>query len=310
MECVLKENKNIKGVTLVELAVVITIIAILMGGILQGHKVLENARLLREIKNIESFRTATEMFVSAYKQLPGDLQEAHLKIPGCSEFCNTKEADYTLVNGGDYTGDWTIGNPVWNLITFQSYGLKSEGLPPQDDMYTFTYKAYYAETVLFWYELELTGLLSVVTKEGAVSSLREAGFGEIVPAAPLGGGFIVGNSNGRNQDLSALGIPISLPFPALGTVVKIVAGAPDQNTYYVANLGVAESNKAFRTAGIQALKPYQAAHIDRKIDDGLPGSGKIYAYGYQSSCYGDIAPYIYHEGVDSKDCGLIISIYK
>jgi len=108
-----------KGFTLVELAIVITLIAIITGGIIQGAKMLENVRILRTIKDIESYRVATEMFVGAYKQLPGDLEEAHLKIPGCTEVCNTE-------NGITYSGDWIVGETIWSLITFQSWGLKDE----------------------------------------------------------------------------------------------------------------------------------------------------------------------------------------
>lgn len=286
-----------KGFTLVEMALVVFAIAIMMGGILQGYKMLENARLLREIKNIESFRTATEMFVGAYKQLPGDLQEAHLKLPGCEfPYCNT-------ANAGVYAGDWAVGEPVWDLMVFQYYELQSR--KPVDGLYSF-FISYYAETILFWYELELTGLLSVVTDEGVKLNYGEAGFGKSLPASLINGGYWVGYSDGYTSDRDKLGMPMSLP--QLGTIV-ITVSKENPIDYYYQNMGIAMET-VLRTANIQPLKPYQAAQIDRKIDDGLPGSGKIYAYGYQNSCYGEDAPYSYKENVDSKDCGLIISIYK
>jgi|GEM_PF-789651 len=298
-----------KGFTLVEMALVLFAIAIMTGGILQGYKMLENARLLREIKNIESFRTATEMFVGAYKQLPGDLQEAHLKLPGCGIVCNT-------VDAGVFAGDWAVGEPEWPVTNYQYYELDNR--KPADDLYGLTgYHAYNAETILFWYELELTGLLSVVTDAGVIGGKDTAVFGEKMPKSNIEGGYWVGYIDGNTINstisnptfLTRLGYPsLASSFPQLGTVV-IAVSKEHPATYYYNTMGIPSVN-AFSTAGILPLKPYQAAQIDRKIDDGLPGSGKVYAYGYQNSCYGEDAPYSYKEGVDSRDCGLIISIYK
>lgn len=67
---------------------------------------------------------------------------------------------------------------------------------------------------------------------------------------------------------------------------------------------------ALSTAGQQPMTPHMAAQLDRKIDDGLPHSGYVYAYGVMASCFtSDTAPQ-YNEAVISRDCGLVFSLFR
>ena len=73
-----------KGFTLVELAIVMIIIGLLIGGVIKGQALIENAQADAVLSQIESYRAATHSFYSTYEQLPGDFSQAQTRLQGCS----------------------------------------------------------------------------------------------------------------------------------------------------------------------------------------------------------------------------------
>ncbi len=69
-------HKNHQGFTIVELAIVLTIIALLVGGILAGSTAIKNAKLQSLMSDIETYSNAMQSFKDKYHYLPGDFPDA------------------------------------------------------------------------------------------------------------------------------------------------------------------------------------------------------------------------------------------
>ena len=63
---------NQKGFTLVEIAIVLVIIGLLVGGVLKGQAMIENAKVKKAVKLADELRAATMTFYDKYGMYPGD----------------------------------------------------------------------------------------------------------------------------------------------------------------------------------------------------------------------------------------------
>lgn len=61
--------QNDNGFTLVELAISLMIIGLLLGGILKGKELIENARVVQTIRQVQGYQTANTVFTSIYQYL-------------------------------------------------------------------------------------------------------------------------------------------------------------------------------------------------------------------------------------------------
>lgn len=75
---------NKRAFTLVELAIVMTIIGLLIGGVLKGQELLENARMTSAHSLIKATETAVVTFRDIYKALPGDILNPANVIQNCT----------------------------------------------------------------------------------------------------------------------------------------------------------------------------------------------------------------------------------
>lgn len=72
------------GFTLVELAVVLTVIGLLIGGVLKGAEAIRNAKVTLTMQQMRSYEPAIASFVSTYGFLPGDIPNPGEVIANCT----------------------------------------------------------------------------------------------------------------------------------------------------------------------------------------------------------------------------------
>lgn len=106
----MKRNNMRKGVTLIELAVVLVIIGLLIGIAFKGFDLMKSSAIVTEANKIQKITSAVVTFKSVHKRLPGD---------GCAtaeaptELCSSGTPDGTL-NGT--TGVYTELQSFWDEL--------------------------------------------------------------------------------------------------------------------------------------------------------------------------------------------------
>lgn len=160
------QNKDC-GFTLVELAIVMIIIGLLIGGVLKGQQLIENAKITAVISKVKAYTSAYYSFTDAYGGIAGDLRNAQTRLSGCSagngNFCAAGN------------GDAIVGSP-FNL------GLGGDALVQ--------------ENIMFWKHLALADLISGVDPTAPIDpSDDEFAYGSSLPSSVFGGGWqlIYGN---------------------------------------------------------------------------------------------------------------------
>lgn len=152
----IEQRKSEKGFTLVELAIVMIIIGVLLGGVLKGQEMITNARVTTTAKDMESFSAATNTFFDQYRVRAGELTTPGTRLADCNNFtaCSgTTPAAMTSIGIAATTGPNTA----------------------------------------FFGQLLAAGLISGF--DGSSAGGAAAAFGTSHPRAPVGGGFVVGSSN-------------------------------------------------------------------------------------------------------------------
>ena len=91
------------GFTLVEIAIVLVIIGLLLGGILKGQELINSAKAKSFAQDFRTIQTALYGFQDRYKALPGDFSGARLtgSINGATPTTVTATA-----SNGQIDGNW------------------------------------------------------------------------------------------------------------------------------------------------------------------------------------------------------------
>jgi prepilin-type N-terminal cleavage/methylation domain-containing protein len=134
--------KKQTGFTLVEIAIVLVIVGLLIGGVLKGQEMITNAKLKRMESDNAGLAAAMFSYQDRYLQLPGDDGAANERFDIYSTL-TADEADGDgngLIGGGD---DWNtiIASGSWSAATALGVGetskffghLRASGLIPGGD---------------------------------------------------------------------------------------------------------------------------------------------------------------------------------
>jgi len=81
-------RKQQSGFTLIEIAIVLVIIGLLLGGVLKGQELITAARVRNLISTQDGVKAAYFGFLDRYRALPGDYGQAIANIPGCTGCTN------------------------------------------------------------------------------------------------------------------------------------------------------------------------------------------------------------------------------
>ena len=163
MHTSIKTLRREEGFTLVELAIVMIIIGLLIGGILKGQELITNARVTSTASQLEGLSAAYNSFRDQFNALPGDMRTA-TGAAGRIQNCGTAVLS---CNNGD--GNGVIGVRVGAAAAPAANGRAGEGA-------------------------NFFGQLLAANFITGMDGTNQVAFGNAFPTAPIGGGFTVGDN--------------------------------------------------------------------------------------------------------------------
>ena len=169
-----------KAFTLVELAIVLVIIALVIGGVLIGRNLIASSEIRAQVSQIEKFNTAVYTFKTKYNGIPGDLTRTEAATLG-----------FYYITYGPYIGNPGYGdnNGIINSRVASSTSLAGEPF-------------------MFWRHLSDSGLVNGAygAKLNTAAECLAGGTAvDFLPVSSVGQGYIEANSpgNGINYFLIA-----------------------------------------------------------------------------------------------------------
>jgi prepilin-type N-terminal cleavage/methylation domain-containing protein len=90
-------NKREQGFTLIEIAIVLVIIGLLLGGVLKGQELITGARVRNLIGQQDGIKAAYFGFLDRYRALPGDYRNASTTI---ANVATNGDGDGVISNAG------------------------------------------------------------------------------------------------------------------------------------------------------------------------------------------------------------------
>lgn len=238
------------GFTLVELAIVMVIVGLLIGGILKGQELIKNASISATAAQLKAFESAYTTFVDVYGGKPGDLATATTKISACvaANRCRNGNSDGWIYNG------------------------HSALYPPGSD----DQGANVSEIYQALKHMAAADLIGGVNMSAAPGT-------DALISSKLGGYLYVGEMYGNNTQYH------------LGAAI----GGTPGGIYVSQSFTHIHNPRSGRVS-----TPSEAARLDRKIDDGVPGAGSMLAFG-QATC---VSGSSYNESYTEKTCSFAYRI--
>jgi prepilin-type N-terminal cleavage/methylation domain-containing protein len=144
-----------RGFTLIEIAIVLVIIGLLLGGVLKGQEMIENGKIRNAANELNGISAAFNSYRDRYRQLPGD-------DSGGSAGIAARGTAWTDIPAGN-------GNGVLDISDAQTFTGAGEG----DN---------------FWRQLRAAGLLTGNPADAAANSVPKNAYGGPtgITNAPMG----------------------------------------------------------------------------------------------------------------------------
>ncbi len=278
------------GFTLIEIAIVLVIIGLIVGGVLVGQDLIRAAGARSVLTDIDRFNAAANTFLGKYNCVPGDCANATTFWPqdaNCGGYGSLTTPATATCNGN---GDGVI----------ETVGFNSQGTVQSAPYY------YKPEDFLFWQHLALAGLISGVYSGVAANGSVEGGQpGVNVPNTHLSGGCYQ---------------MMWTPDPAGGFGSHLMFQPfPSWNAYVVGTTIDPNDGSSPWSCFQPLMSPSQALGIDAKIDDGMPSTGNVqttatlgsgpnpcFTYTNPALSSSESATNTYNTSLSGPQCGLVI----
>jgi prepilin-type N-terminal cleavage/methylation domain-containing protein len=218
--------KKQTGFTLVEIAIVLVIVGLLIGGVLKGQEMITNAKLKRMESDNAGIAAAMFSYQDRYLQLPGDDSDVQARFSIYTDATYAPAA--ATAQSGTIDGTWnTTGgsSPYAETQLFWAH-LRASGLVPGggEDV-TLATNAYGGQIGIQDGALNLSGHVTIFGQiEGPIAKIMEARLDDGKPDA----GRIMSNIP------SAAGASTSSMAPAGATPFALAAGYEDGKRYNMA----------------------------------------------------------------------------
>lgn len=123
---------NQKGFSLVEISIVLVIIGLLLGGVLKGQKLIENAKITTLYKDLQGIKTAFYAYKDTYGVYPGNYSEVTRRVTSEDQFWDDlKTRGFISSKKNPYLKDYRIppAPPVFSFSSGNSSGTFSVSSP-------------------------------------------------------------------------------------------------------------------------------------------------------------------------------------